>query len=217
MTGTSEPLAALPPLQRRMAEAWLSRFEESWHDQKLKECMRALPPQSSLRKPLLLAMIERDLAHNWRSGRPVSLTDYLKDFPELGTPDEIPIELIAAEYSVRQEHGRADLADFAERYPTRIDDLYVLLKPSLFDAAIPDKSELKKSVEDSVTAKRMKLLRQSARSEESDPVAERRRQLLRGDSAELPPTAVPSRTPTPADSFADIPGLQPTDSVEMFL
>src|SRR6516165_4936904 len=75
MTKTIETLAALPPLQRRMAETWLERFEQSWHDRKLKECMRALPPQSALRKPLLLAMIERDLVHNWQAERPVTLDD----------------------------------------------------------------------------------------------------------------------------------------------
>src|SRR5713226_6126535 len=102
MTGTSETLAALPPLQRRMAEAWLTRFEENWHDQKLRECMRALPTQSTLRRPLLLAMIERDLAHHWEQGRQSSVEAYLKEFPELGGPEEVPVELIAAEYALRQ-------------------------------------------------------------------------------------------------------------------
>src|SRR5579871_650800 len=94
----SETIAALPPLQRRMAEAWLTRFEENWHEQKLRECMAALPAQSSLRRPLLLAMIERDLAHHWEAGRKIRVEDYLKDFPELGFANDLPIELIAAEY-----------------------------------------------------------------------------------------------------------------------
>src|SRR6185295_7704808 len=94
---------------------------------------RALPAQSTLRRPLLLAMIERDLAHHWDQGRQAGVESYVKDFPELGGPDELPIELIAAEYNVRHQHGVADLAEFAERFPSRIDDLYVVLKPDLFD------------------------------------------------------------------------------------
>src|SRR5579871_1716712 len=123
----SETIAALPPLQRRMAEAWLARFDENWNEQKLRECMAALPAQSSLRRPLLIAMIERDLARRWSSGQQFHVENYLKDFPELGIAADLPLELIAAEYKIRQEKGGADLTEFAERFPTRVDDLYVML------------------------------------------------------------------------------------------
>lgn len=137
MSVTKETLAALPPLQRRMAEAWLTRFEDGWHPQKLYECMQALPPQSILRRPLLLAMIERDMGHHWQDGRAAPVENYLSDYPELGSVDEIPIELIATEYRLREKHtGNADLSEFAERFPSRIDDLYVLLKPDIFDTPI---------------------------------------------------------------------------------
>ena len=192
MTKTIETLAALPPLQRRMAETWLERFEQSWHDRKLKECMRALPPQSALRKPLLLAMIERDLVHNWQAERPVTLDDYLKEYPELGTADDLPIELIATEFDVRKEHGRADLADFAERYPSRIDDLYVLLKPTLDESKPPAPSG-----EDSMAAKRLKLLRASAEEAVAEPVPDQPIAMPRREAAETPvnmpiPAALPN-------------------------
>src|SRR5882672_4511174 len=112
MSVGTETISSLPPLQRRMAEAWLMRFQEAWHDQKLKECMQALPPQTRLRRPLLLAMLERDIALNWKDGRAVAVADYLTDFPELGGIDQIPTELLVAEYNVRRVYGRADLADF---------------------------------------------------------------------------------------------------------
>src|SRR5262245_6602496 len=179
MPALSESIAALPPLQRRMAEAWLTRFEENWHDQKLRECMRALPAQSTLRRPLLLAMIERDLSHHWDQGRHAAVESYLKDFPELGGPDELPIELIAAEYNVRRKHGAADLSDFAERFPSRIDDLYVLLKPGLFEgnssAAAPKK-------DNAAEQRRLELLRAPAEVDVADSVQERRMKLLRSPS-----------------------------------
>lgn len=150
MTATKETLSSLPPLQRRMADAWLTRFEDAWHAQKLAECMQALPSQSILRRPLLLAMIERDMAHHWQEGRSALVENYLQDYPELGSVDEIPIELIAAEYQLRQKHtSNADLSEFAERFPSRIDELYLLLKPGLFDAppqaaAAPSEDRAKK-------------------------------------------------------------------------
>src|SRR5205085_7684327 len=120
--------------------------------------------------------------------RPRAVADYLAEFPELGGIDEVPVELLAAEYNVRQEHGRADLSDFAERYPTRIDDLYVLLKPGLFDgpaAAAPEEDMTQSQV-----VRRLQLLRAPAESTTDEGTVERRRQLLRGDSV-APETAPP--------------------------
>lgn len=184
MPATTETITSLPPLQRRMAEAWLTRFEEDWHEQKLNECMRALPAQSSLRRPLLIAMIQRDLAHHWDTGNPSVIETYLKEFPELGGIDDIPVDLIAAEYNARKKHNRSDLADFAERFPTRIDDLYLLLKPGLFEAGAPiDRA----AINDSMSVQRLKLLRAPADQEAVDPVSEQRQKLVRSAVPGNPP------------------------------
>ena len=205
MPATSESIATLPPLQRRMAEAWLMRFEENWHDQKLKDCMRALPEQSSLRRPLLMAMIERDLAHNWDAGHPTVIENYLKEFPELGGVDEIPIELIAAEYHARQKHNSSDLADFAERFPTRIDDLYLLLKPELLESGAPSD---RAAINDSMSVQRLRLLRAPAEQEAADAVSEHRQKLLRSAVPNNPPAAN-SASETIQD---ELPSKQATDS-----
>ncbi|HEV3145831.1 MAG TPA: protein kinase [Gemmataceae bacterium] len=171
----------LPPLQRRMADAWLARFEEGWHEQKLKEFLRSLPPESSLRQPLLVAMVQRDLTHHWQKGREITVEQYLQQFPELGGVDEIAIELIAAEYNARKEAGKAELSEFAERFPSRIDDLYVLLKPDLFDSAQP----AEKTKDGDSLAQRRKLLLQTPPNEETaDKLAERRKELLRSGGDE---------------------------------
>jgi serine/threonine protein kinase len=185
MPVTSESIAALPPLQRRMAEAWLTRFEENWNEQKLRECMQALPGQSSLRRPLLIAMIEQDLGHHWDAGQPTVIESYLKEYPELGGIDEIPIELLAAEYKARQKHQHCDLADFAERFPTRIDDLYVFLKPGIFEEKAP---AARATTTDSMSIRRLKLLRAPADANASEPISERRAKLLRQTGPNSPPT-----------------------------
>jgi serine/threonine protein kinase len=190
MPALSESIAALPPLQRRMAEAWLTRFEENWHLQKLRECMRALPAQSTLRRPLLLAMIERDIAHQWEHGQQVGVETYLREFPELGGSQEFPIELVAAEYQVRQRHGGADLSEYADRFPSRVDDLYVLLKPGVFEESNP---EVPKA--GNVTATRRKeLLRKPAEPQTADSISVRRLQLLRQVGIEESPS---NGTPLP--------------------
>jgi serine/threonine protein kinase len=217
MPATSESIAALPPLQRRMADAWLMRFEENWNDQKLRDCMRALPDQSSLRRPLLIAMIERDLNHRWDSGQPSTIENYLKEFPELGGVEEIPVELLAAEYKARQKHNNSDLADFAERFPTRIDDLYLFLKPGLFESKVPiGQSTLPTT--DSMSARRMQLLRAPAEAGPSESLSKQRLKLLRSSGGnnpadpqitretvqDLPPPKLPQNAP-PAGQAASSP------------
>jgi serine/threonine protein kinase len=202
MTATKESLASLPPLQRRMAEAWLTRFEDGWHTQKLSECMQALPSQSILRRPLLLAMIERDMAYHWQEGRAALVENYLHDYSELGSVEEIPIELIVAEYQQRQKNnGNADLTEFAERFPSRIDDLYLILKPGLFDA--PAKPA--PAAPQDLLQKRLKLLQAPAQPETAPPLesgGDRLSKLLSSpapnapkEEAELPA----SLTKTPSD------------------
>src|SRR5205823_4004672 len=129
---------------------------------------------------------------SWKHGRALALADYLRAFPELGSIDDLPAELLVAEYRVRQEHGRADLSDFAERYPTRIDDLYVLLKPEVFEGpAAPAPAD---DMTQSQMARRMQLLRTPAESGANDRVADRRMQLIRGDTSgeTAPPRPAPA-------------------------
>lgn len=188
-------LSGLPPLQRRMVEAWLARFEENWHEQKLNECLRALPPQSSVRRPLLLAMIERDLEHQWSHGRQVTLESYLSEYPELGRREDLPVELIAAEFEVRHRHGQADLEEYAQRFPAVFDDLQILVTPVLEGVGRPDTSN--EEAGRSSTELRLKLLTAPANDPILDPAGERRLNLLRAESATAA-ASVPSPAPSPS-------------------
>ncbi len=111
---------------------------------------------------------------------------------------------------MRQEHGRADLADFAERYPTRIAELYGLLKPALSDSAAPNDV-------DSVTARRLNQLQSAANGQPADLIAERRLRLLRGDSAELPPHYTAPLSSPDSLLHTDLSAPPLSESVEMFM
>ncbi len=70
------------------------------------------------RLPALVEMVKLDLSREWLEGRPVNLESYLESFPELGTVETVPAELILAEYEVRRRSGESvELAQFEQRFP----------------------------------------------------------------------------------------------------
>ncbi len=194
-----------------MVEAWLARFEENWHEHKLGECLRALPPQSSVRRPLLLAMIERDLEHQWSQGRQLTLESYLSEYPELGRLDDLPIELIAAEFEVRHRYGQADLAEYAQRFPAAFDDLQIYLTPILEGGGSPEVS--RGSASASSAERRLKLLTAPSDEPVVDPVGEHRLNLLQGSSR--PGSGGESREPFPDSSWGGLPAVD--NDLDFFL
>jgi hypothetical protein len=122
----AEPhLAVLSDEHRRILEAWLVEFDESWEESRLAAWMRKLPqPGNRLRLPLLIEMIKIDLERRWEHGKRVSLESYLKRLPELGTPGNVPADLILAECKVRQQFGASvDLTVLAKRFPGRAEEV----------------------------------------------------------------------------------------------
>jgi serine/threonine-protein kinase len=128
----------------------LERFEVAWCegdapriDEYLVELGSAGPdPEPSSRCALLEELIKIDLEYRWRragissnigvetSGpcgllplRP-RLEDYVACYPELGTPEFLPVTLIREEYRVRRRWGdRPDHAEYADRFRGRGDPL----------------------------------------------------------------------------------------------
>src|ERR1700682_2537524 len=112
MRDTDPGLAALSADERQKLDGWVVGFDQSWHEGRLAECVRALPGSGNpLRKPALLEMVKIDLDRHWQRGRKPSVEDYLRDWPELGTPDTVAAGLIQAEYFARQQAG--DTANLA--------------------------------------------------------------------------------------------------------
>src|SRR5688572_6316390 len=120
MAVTNAAVRDLGDRQREQLEEWLVKFEQTWAEGCVAEHVRRLPPEGTLRFAALVEMVKIDLERNWQRGRRVAVESYLRDFPELGTTDTVPADLLQAEYEVRRQHGEdVEPAAFAERFPRR--------------------------------------------------------------------------------------------------
>jgi hypothetical protein len=114
MAATNVLLQNLSDEKRALVESWLVRFEQTWDEGKLPSQVRELPADPSLRQSLLMEMVKIDLERQWQRQRRLLLEDYLRDYPELGTVDSVPADLIQAEYDARVRPRRC-----ASCWPTR--------------------------------------------------------------------------------------------------
>src|SRR5262245_40246351 len=124
MTIPASHLANLSAEHRRQLESLLLKFDQSWDEKRLPAVLRQLPADSPLRRPALIELIKIDLERRRKAGQKVRLEAYLKPFPELGTADDLPVDLILAEYQARRQFGTApDLAEYARRFPRQAVEL----------------------------------------------------------------------------------------------
>jgi serine/threonine protein kinase len=121
-------LADLSDDDRQVLESWLVEFDQRWDERLLASRVDRIPPGSSWRLPALAEMVKIDLERNWRLGRQVSLESYLKEFPELGSPGDVAVDLIQAEYEVRRQFGALlTLEDYQRRFPHQAEEFARLI------------------------------------------------------------------------------------------
>lgn len=84
-----------------------------------------LPPEGQPhRRDVLISLIEADLKQRAAAGEAVRLEDYLTRFRELGTADQVSVDLIAAEFAALSSANFAPSIDsYAARFPHQIDEL----------------------------------------------------------------------------------------------
>jgi serine/threonine protein kinase len=114
------------------------RFEQAWQEAPplddsgdLPVDLRDyLPPRGdSLRAVALREQIKTELEILWRRGRKTNLQEYMERFPELGTSHDLPAQLIAEEYRVRQRHGdRPRLDSYQRRFPDQFASVKTLIQ-----------------------------------------------------------------------------------------
>jgi serine/threonine protein kinase/WD40 repeat protein len=115
--------------QQNRLEGWLSEFDRSWEAGRLPARVEQLPA-GPLRFPALVEAVKIDLERNWQQGRHVSVESYLRDYPELGTADTVPGDLLQAEWEARQRDGdMAAMAKLTARFPRRAEELRQLPQP----------------------------------------------------------------------------------------
>jgi serine/threonine protein kinase/WD40 repeat protein len=139
MAVTNTQVWALTDEHRAVLEDWLVEFERTWDEGRLGARVGELPP-GPLRFPALVELVKIDLERNWQRGNPLTVESYLARYPELGTPETVPADLLQVEYEARRQSGSAaDLSDFAGRFPARADDLHRLVEqgPATTTVAAP--------------------------------------------------------------------------------
>jgi tetratricopeptide (TPR) repeat protein/tRNA A-37 threonylcarbamoyl transferase component Bud32 len=94
----------------KVLEAWVAEFRRSWKEDLLPRRVAQLPPAgSSLRLPALTELVKMDMALQWRAGRQVAVTHYLRAYAELSIPERVLSDLVQLECDLRQQYGSGAL------------------------------------------------------------------------------------------------------------
>ncbi|MDY0170395.1 MAG: protein kinase, partial [Thermoguttaceae bacterium] len=141
----------------RQLEQLAERFDAAWqtgHRPRIEEFLgdETLTANPAGLRQVLLELVKCDLAWRWKgppaetlssrmasertdvgtgvllSSRP-KLEDYCRAYPTLGPLDDLPDELIVAEYDVRHRHGdKPSHEDYCRRFPVKAERLVELLR-----------------------------------------------------------------------------------------
>jgi len=169
-------------------DALIDRFEEAWQLGQQPSIGDFLPAEPARRAGALLALVAVDLEYRWKLAtsfdsvarsldttvpptptvgpppRP-RIEDYLREFPDLGVLDALPLELIAAEYRARHRWGdRPSHSEYSARFPALVEDLAVALSQVDQDLAAEQPNVIEKWwADEPVTAHREPIARRVAR------------------------------------------------------
>ena len=117
------------------ASSWLrreevvERFERQWRSAGAADIADFLPhDDADKRRALLIELVKVDLEYRWGRGEEVQIESYLSRFPQLGSVDDAPLELLVEELNARSRCQRLpDSAELQRRFPKRFEQL----QPSL--------------------------------------------------------------------------------------
>lgn len=106
-------------------EVWFERFEQTWSETRLSGFAQELQASNPLlARPALVELAKIDMERQWASGNRKTVEDYLREFPELGTADTVPADVIQTECEVRRMFADpVPDADLARRFPGRLDEI----------------------------------------------------------------------------------------------
>lgn len=83
------------------------------------------------RQAVLVELVKVDLELRWNDGRPIQLTDYCREYADLGTKDELPPDLVYEAYRVACQHGSAETPEeFCASFPRQRNAVLALAKRS---------------------------------------------------------------------------------------
>src|SRR5438128_1216105 len=103
---------------RQKLDDLLGEFHRSWEAGRLDRTLADLPPDLPYRLAAVTGLAAIDLEMQWQHGQQARVEEYLSRFPELGTPDNVSVELILAEFLAQERvEATPDLNAFLSRFP----------------------------------------------------------------------------------------------------
>lgn len=113
------------------ASSWLrreeivERFEKQWRTAGEAEIAAfLLDDHSDERQALLSELVKVDLEYRWARGEEACIESYLARFPQLGSVDDAPLELLIEELHARSRCQRLpDAEELRRRFPNRFEQL----------------------------------------------------------------------------------------------
>src|SRR5437870_2684546 len=110
--------AALADLEDRV-----NQFEDAWQRGERPALEDYLPAGGAARRAILLELVHSDLECRLRAGEAARLETYLGRYPELRDRREAVLDLVAAEYRLRQHYQPGPTpAEYARRFPDHTAD-----------------------------------------------------------------------------------------------
>ena len=122
----SDHLQQLERAERNRLETFLLAFDQDWSPDRFDEYLRLVASDDSpaFRMAALAEMVKIDLFRRWRHGDGRMLEQYLRAIPELGTPSEVDVELILAEYEARCGiDPTCSIDEYSSRFPRQFETL----------------------------------------------------------------------------------------------
>ncbi len=128
MSAADPNVRELSVQDRQKLDELLLEFHRTWEAGRLERALADLPLDPPYRLAAVTGFAAIDLEQHWQHGQPVSVEEYLQKYPELGTVDNVSIELLLAEFFSRERYETApDLNAFLNRFPQQADDLRRLI------------------------------------------------------------------------------------------
>src|SRR5262249_39581669 len=102
----------------------IKAFDEAWRRNEAPDIDRYLRADGPERRALLVELVHIDLEFRLKSGENVQVENYLRSFPQLASYRETVLDLIAAEYELRNRNqGGARPEEYGARFPQYRDEL----------------------------------------------------------------------------------------------
>lgn len=134
------------------------RFDTAWQGTATPAIEEFLPDHVTAeancytRRQLLVELVEVDIEYRWKEGFPRShidstddrlpskprIEDYLAQFPELGSAEDMPVDLVVQEFKARNMAGdKVDHGEYFARFPSHVDQLRERLRDEETDMTQP--------------------------------------------------------------------------------